>query len=59
MEGAMAWKREIMVYCKTCKEEIPESTTEFRDIEEGQYGEDILTFKCPKCKKIQKSKRFG
>lgn len=44
-----------ILYCSTCKESKDEEKTEFIDIEENIYGEDVLTFICPDCKKEQKS----
>jgi Zn finger protein HypA/HybF involved in hydrogenase expression len=44
--------RPIKVNCKKCGL-MDENDVEFIDIAEGVLGEDILTFVCPKCKKIR------
>ena len=49
----------IRVHCSDCQEWMDEREVGFENIEEGMRGEDILTFKCPKCKTIQKSVRVG
>jgi len=49
----------IKVHCSTCSEWKYERDVDFENIEEGMRGEDILTFKCPKCETIQKSVRVG
>jgi len=54
----VTYRRKIKVNCDECGH-INEEDTEFIDIEEGMMGEDILTFKCPICKKTKRSKRFG
>lgn len=49
----------IKVCCGKCDDFIPESEVEFVNIEEDFYGQDLLTFKCPKCGTTQKSLRVG
>ena len=49
----------IVVFCTECSEWISENDTKFEGIEEDFQGRDLLTFKCPDCKTIQKSYRLG
>jgi len=49
----------IRVHCSDCQEWMDEKEVDFENIEEGMRGEDILTFKCPKCETIQRSVRVG
>ena len=49
----------IRVHCSDCQEWMDEREVSFENIEEGMRGEDMLTFKCPKCETIQKSVRVG
>jgi len=53
------WIPEIKVYCKECGDWVKESDTEFVDIAEDIQGADILTFVCPFCNTVQKSRRYG
>jgi phage FluMu protein Com len=57
-KNRMYRERTITVQCKTCGE-LDEKLVEFADIEEDIFGADVLAFKCPKCKTIQKSHRRG
>ena len=50
-------KKEIQVRCRKCGW-VSEKSVEFRNIEEGPQGEDILEFKC-KCGTVGKSRRYG
>ena len=52
-------KKKIKVYCKRCKEWHDEDDVGFVDIEEDMQGADILTFICPVCQSMQKSRRYG
>lgn len=54
----MKYKKRIQVRCSECGW-IDEDRTEFINIEEDFQGADILTFKCPKCGKVRKSRRYG
>jgi hypothetical protein len=47
--------REPQVHCDNCEKWINVDTTEFENIEEGLYGQDVMTFICPICKKKSKS----
>ena len=47
--------RKPRVYCSKCEEWKTDLQTEFINIEENQFGEDLLTFKCKACSKINKS----
>jgi len=49
---------EITVICRNCGT-VKEVDTEFINIEEDIQGADVLTFKCPTCNTVQKSRRFG
>lgn len=55
----MRYQKEVTVFCSDCHKWIPEQKTEFIDISEDPCGKDILTFKCPHCKKQQQSHRVG
>ena len=52
-------KKKISVHCKKCPQWIDEEKVEFISIEEDIQGHDVLTFRCPDCHTVQKSKRFG
>ena len=54
-----AFQKSITVRCSNCNRWWAEEKTEFINIEEDFEGADILTFKCPKCKTEQKSRRIG
>jgi phage FluMu protein Com len=49
----------VTVHCKTCDKKIDEAKVEFINIEEDFQGRDWMTFKCPDCKKVGKSFRYG
>jgi len=51
------FERKVQVRCSKCDAWIEEELVEFRNIEEDMQGKDILTFKCPECKTVQKSHR--
>ena len=51
----MAWQRPMQVYCGKCKKWIDTDSTEFVNIQEGIFGQDIMTFICPTCKSEQES----
>jgi RNase P subunit RPR2 len=53
------WRPTIKVKCIDCDTYFDEEKVEFVDIEEDIQGYDILTFTCPKCGKIKKSKRLS
>jgi hypothetical protein len=53
------WRRRIKVYCKVCNQWYDEAKVMFINIEEGDRGQDIMTFKCPQCHSEQKSNRVG
>lgn len=38
------------VNCPTCKTKFYEGEVVATNIEEGERGEDIITFECPNCK---------
>lgn len=59
MENDDEYVRPICVMLSCINEKVPETETEFVNIEEGQLGEDILYFICPKCGKEHSSRRFG
>lgn len=48
----------IQVFCGDCQTYFDEEKVEFVDIEEDVLGHDVMTFKCPICKKKQRSKRL-
>ena len=48
----------IRVHCSQCGW-VKEKDTECVDIEEDMQGADILTFVCPHCKEIRKSRRYS
>lgn len=48
----------IKVNCVRCGQ-LNEADTEFMNIEEDITGQDVLTFRCPKCKRVRKSLRFS
>lgn len=52
-------RSEITVILGCCQESVAEKEVEFIDVEEGLFGEDILTFKCPKCGEEHRSRRYG
>jgi len=52
-------ERIITVYCSTCKDRIDETTVDVLDCEEGDRGQDVVTFVCPKCQTTNKSSRVG
>jgi hypothetical protein len=43
------------VYCSTCKKFFKTDEVIFLDIEEGNFGQDILLFGCRECKTNQSS----
>jgi predicted RNA-binding Zn-ribbon protein involved in translation (DUF1610 family) len=49
----------VYVVLECTKEKVKESKIKFVDIEENLYGEDVLTFECPKCGETHKSRRYG
>ena len=49
----------IQVFCGDCQTYFDEEKVEFVDIEEDIQGHDVMTFKCPICKKEKRSKRLG
>ena len=51
--------RIIYVNLSCIQDKIPEADVEFENIEEDIQGQDVLTFKCPKCGETHKSLRFG
>ncbi len=53
------YEKKIQVNCSKCHLWLDEKEVIFMNIEEDIQGADILTFKCPKCKTEQKSRRFG
>jgi endogenous inhibitor of DNA gyrase (YacG/DUF329 family) len=53
------YEKVIKVNCSTCHKWINEKDVEFIDISEDIQGADELTFKCPICKQVKKSRRFG
>lgn len=53
-EGAI-----ILVYCDVCQERMDERTVKTLNIEEDIQGADVLTFRCPKCRTEQKSRRYA
>ena len=59
VEMAEEYECPIYVMLSCIHEKIPENETEFINIEEGQLGEDILYFKCPRCGEEHSSRRFG
>ena len=50
---------DIKVFCGNCQAYYKEEDVEFIDIEEDIVGQDVMTFKCPKCETKQRSKRLG
>lgn len=53
------YERPVVVTLSCNSERIDEREVEFVNIEENFYGEDVLTFKCPRCGEIHKSLRLG
>ena len=51
--------REIRVLALCEKLMIDESEVELTNIEENEMGEDVVTFICPICDEVHKSRRFG
>ena len=49
----------ITVTCSECKEEFDERKVKLEDIEEDLLGQDVVTFKCPSCRKMASSHRCG
>lgn len=49
----------ITVRCPNCDARFDETQVRLTDIEEGLRGEDIVSFKCPKCGKPARSTRIG
>ena len=47
-----------VIKCSKCGW-MDEDKVEFRNIEEDFQGADVLTFKCPICGGIEKSRRYG
>lgn len=58
IEDAMS-ELTIQVFCGICQTYFDETKVEFIDIEEDMQGHDVMTFKCPLCKKERRSKRLG
>jgi hypothetical protein len=56
--GRPVWKPKVFVFCSCCGK-IDEEKVEFIGIEEDIMGADVLTFRCPNCKTVQKSNRYG
>jgi endogenous inhibitor of DNA gyrase (YacG/DUF329 family) len=52
------YQKVITVRCSKCGW-MDEKAVKFINIEEGNWGQDILTFECPTCKKVMKSNRHG
>jgi hypothetical protein len=51
-------RRPVYVRCFKCGD-LDERDVEFLNIEEDIQGKDVMTFKCPECKKQRKSHRFA
>ena len=49
----------ITVYCKECKARYDENKCDIHDCEEGDRGQDIVTFTCPFGHTDQRSTRVG
>jgi hypothetical protein len=49
----------IWLECNRCWSRVDEEDVELIDIEEGERGEDIVTYSCPHCLKVVKSRRLG
>ena len=48
----------IKIYCKKCKNYKDEDDVKFINIEEDIQGADVLTFECPDCNYVLKSRRY-
>ncbi len=58
------FQRRIKVFCSNpdCKEQVFEDELEPKqilNIEEDIQGADVLTFECPNCGHISRSRRYG
>ena len=49
----------IYVKCPKCGSEYDEDEVEITDIEENIFGQDTVTFECPRCGQVVKSLRYG
>lgn len=47
----------VYVHCNYCKTRFDENMVECDGIEENELGQDVVTFKCPQCKKETTSLR--
>jgi predicted RNA-binding Zn-ribbon protein involved in translation (DUF1610 family) len=52
-------KHMIWVVCPECGGRFDEESVNSTNIESDDAGRDIVTFKCPNCKKTFKSLRLG
>jgi len=64
MPVCKGFTRRIKVFCsnKECKEQVFEDELKIEqvlNIEEDMQGADVLTFECPTCGHISRSRRYG
>lgn len=55
----MSYEKIITVHCPQCDTEFDEAMVKFVNIEEDEFGQDRLTFVCPKCGETVSSLRRG
>lgn len=54
------YEKKVHVICNKCELEFQEDDIkEVTGIAENEMGQDVLSFKCPKCNKYTKSLRYG
>jgi len=49
----------IYVECSNCGSKYSEDEVDITNIEENIFGQDTVTFECPRCDKIVQSLRYG
>ena len=49
----------IYVECSKCGSKFDEDEVEITNIEENFFGQETVTFKCPRCDETVKSLRYG
>ena len=52
------YRKKFQVHCNECGW-TDEDKTKFVNIEEDIQGADVLTFECPTCGKVKKSRVYG
>lgn len=59
MATRITYDRPIKVWCQETREWIDESEVEILNCEEGDQGQDMVTFTCPLCNQEHISRRIS